>query len=111
MAKGKRRPPAGAPAEESLIQPIRWGGVAVTAAMVALALIAGLGLQEVAAVRPSGPVSACRTAAEIAPRQFIGPPRMCIDGSKTYIVDLYTNRGEVSIVLPAQASPVTENNF
>lgn len=43
--------------------------------------------------------------------QFNGPPPMCIDPTRTYVAEVTTSKGKLSITLDAKAAPVTVNNF
>ncbi|HEY8812256.1 MAG TPA: peptidylprolyl isomerase [Candidatus Dormibacteraeota bacterium] len=107
-----RRAPAPAPAEGAPEQlPISWGSLLAFAIVVALVIGAGYALGRAIAVQPTGAFANCKTAAKTGPHTFAGPPRMCIDTSKTYLAKLSTTAGEIDIAMPAAKAPQTVNNF
>lgn len=44
-------------------------------------------------------------------KQWSSPPEMQIDKTKSYTVEMATNKGQISIELFAQHAPITVNNF
>jgi len=42
---------------------------------------------------------------------FAAPPPVCISSSKTYVADMQTSKGLITITLNAQSAPRTVNNF
>jgi cyclophilin family peptidyl-prolyl cis-trans isomerase len=107
-----RRAPAPTPTEgapEPLA--ISWGSLLAFAIVLALVIGAGYALGRATAVEPTGAFAKCKTAARTGPHTFAGPPKMCIDTSKTYLAKLSTTAGEIDIAMPAEKAPQTVNNF
>ena len=44
-------------------------------------------------------------------RQFSAPPSMCIDPAKSYVAEIRTTKGAMTVALDAKAAPETVNNF
>ena len=107
-----RRAPAPAPSERAP-EPvaISWGSLLAFAIVVALVIGAGYALGRATAIQPTGAFAGCKTAARTGPNTFAGPPKMCIDTSKTYLAKVSTTAGELDIVMPAGKAPQTVNNF
>jgi cyclophilin family peptidyl-prolyl cis-trans isomerase len=107
-----RRAPPQAPAEGAPEQlPISWGSLLAFAIVVALVIGAGYALGRGIAVQPTGAFANCKTAARTGPHTFAGPPKMCINTSKTYLAKMSTTAGELDIVMIAGKAPQTVNNF
>ncbi len=107
-----RRAPAPAPAEGAPEQlAVSWGSLLAFAVILALVIGAGYALGRAIAVKPSGAFAKCTTAAQTGPHTYAGPPKMCIDTSKTYLAKLSTTAGEIDLALPAAKAPQTVNNF
>jgi cyclophilin family peptidyl-prolyl cis-trans isomerase len=107
-----RRAPARAPAEGAPERPaVSWGSLLAFAIVLALVIAAGYALGRGIAVQPTGAFAKCRTAAQTGPHTFAGPPRMCIDTSKTYIAKLSTTAGEIDFAMTPAKAPQTVNNF
>jgi cyclophilin family peptidyl-prolyl cis-trans isomerase len=107
-----RRGPAPAPAAGAPdAVGIPWGSLVGLAVIVALVVGAGYVLGRAIAVQPSGAFAKCTTAARTGPHTFAGPPKMCINISKTYLAKLSTTAGEIDIAMPAAKAPQSVNNF
>ncbi|TME17043.1 MAG: hypothetical protein E6I70_09800 [Chloroflexi bacterium] len=81
------------------------------AVILALLMALGFGLWKAVEVKPAGPFAKCKTAAQLGPHLYAGPPAMCIDVNKTYMANLYTTRGTIGISMIAKDAPQTVNNF
>ena len=100
-------PTAGAPEQQA----VSWGSLLAFAVVLALVIGAGYALGRAIAVQPTGAFAKCKTAARTGPHTFAGPPRWCIDISKTYLAKISTTAGEIDLVMPATEAPQTVNNF
>lgn len=85
--------------------------LAITAAVIALVILAGAGVDWAAKPQPTGGLAGCRTATELGPRLYSGPPPMCIDRSATYNATVKTTKGDFTVVLLTKSTPTTVNNF
>lgn len=83
----------------------------ISALVVALVIAAGIGIDWVASPHPPAAFASCRTARQLAPDQYAGPPPMCIDPTATYHATLHTTKGDLTVVLLPQQTPRTVNNF
>jgi len=107
-----RRAAAPAPAAGAPEQPaVSWGSLLAFAIVLALVIGAGYALGRGIAVQPTGAFANCKTEARTGPYTFAGPPRWCIDISKTYLAKVSTTAGEIDLVMPATEAPQTVNNF
>jgi cyclophilin family peptidyl-prolyl cis-trans isomerase len=107
-----RRAPAPAPAAGAPEQPaVSWGSLLAFAIVLAIVIGAGYALGRGIAVQPAGAFAKCKTEAGTGPHTFTGPPRWCIDISKTYVAKISTTAGEIDLVMPAALAPQTVNNF
>lgn len=100
-------PTAGAPEQVA----ISWGSLLAFAIILALVIGAGYALGRAIVVQPTGAFAKCATAARTGAHTFAGPPKMCIDTSKTYLAKLSTTAGEIDLAMPAAKAPQTVNNF
>jgi hypothetical protein len=85
--------------------------LAISALVVALVIGAGIGIDWAMGPHPSAAFSKCRTAPQLAPNQFSGPPPMCIDPNASYSGTLKTTKGDISFNLLTKQTPKTVNNF
>jgi cyclophilin family peptidyl-prolyl cis-trans isomerase len=85
--------------------------LAIMLLVVALLVAGGIGLDLVLHPQPTGAFAGCRPARELAPRQYAGPPAMCIDPDKNYKGTMKTTKGDFSFVFLASSAPKTVNNF
>jgi cyclophilin family peptidyl-prolyl cis-trans isomerase len=107
-----RRAPAPAPAAGAPERPaISWGSLLAFAIVLAIVIGAGYALGRGIAVQPTGVFAKCKTEASTGPHTFAGPPRWCIDISKTYVAKISSTAGEIDLVMPAALAPQTVNNF
>jgi len=86
------------------------GALIITGTLVALVLLAGVGLD--AALRPAagGALARCHPAAKQAPRVYSDAPPMCIDPTRHYPPEIPTPQGTISVVpLPASTPPTVNN--
>jgi cyclophilin family peptidyl-prolyl cis-trans isomerase len=100
-------PTAGAPEQQA----VSWGSLLAFAVVLALVIGAGYALGRAITIQPTGAYASCKTAARIGPHTFAGPPKLCIDTTKTYIAKVNTTAGEIDIVMIAAKAPQTVNNF
>jgi cyclophilin family peptidyl-prolyl cis-trans isomerase len=85
--------------------------LAILALVLIIVIAIGIGMNAAASPAPSGAFSRCKTAPEIGPRQYAGPPAMCIDTKRGYTAEIETTKGKITIVLLVTKAPVTVNNF
>lgn len=83
----------------------------VTLAVVALVVLAGVGLNWALQPNLSGPFKNCHPQRQTGPRQYAGPPPMCIDVNKAYQAKIVTTKGDIQVVLSPGSAPQTVNNF
>jgi cyclophilin family peptidyl-prolyl cis-trans isomerase len=88
-----------------------WQALVITAVVVALVIGAGIGIDWQVSAHPQGAFAKCRTAAQLGPHLYSGPPPMCIDPKATYDGTLHTTKGDVTFVFLTKSTPKTVNNF
>lgn len=115
MSKAKaaaRRPVAEAPDE---IEPVwgrrAWVPLLVMAILIAAVLGSGLLINKALELPVPQALARCQTAVQIAPREYLGPPPMCITASQRFEAMVNTTQGPVVIQLHPEVAPVTVNNF
>jgi cyclophilin family peptidyl-prolyl cis-trans isomerase len=106
----KRRLRRDAPEEDESSLPLG-AAVAILGLVLIIVIAIGVGMNAAASPAPTGPFSRCKTAAEVGPRQYAGPPAMCIDATRGYRADIETTKGKVTVVLLASKAPLSVNNF
>jgi cyclophilin family peptidyl-prolyl cis-trans isomerase len=80
--------------------------------VVVVALVAGgIGVNMILHPQPTGAFAGCKTARELSPKVYTGPPPMCIDPKKAYNGTINTTKGSFSFTLLTKAAPRTVNNF
>jgi cyclophilin family peptidyl-prolyl cis-trans isomerase len=85
--------------------------LAILGLILIIVIAIGIGMNAAASPAPSGAFARCKTAPEVGPRQYSGPPAMCIDSNRAYTAEIETTKGKITIVLLASKAPVTVNNF
>ena len=85
--------------------------VGITGLVVALVIGAGVVIDRVMAPAPADAFASCRTATQLAPQQYSGPPPMCIDPRAKYTATIKTTKGNVTFTFLASQAPQTANNF
>ncbi len=85
--------------------------LAISALVVALVIGAGLGIDWVLGPHPGPAFARCRTAPQLAPNLYSGPPPMCIDTRANYTGTLKTTKGDITISFLTKQAPKTVNNF
>lgn len=85
--------------------------IAITAVVIAAVLAAGLAINWAATPQPVGAFAKCRTATQVAPRFYSGPPPMCIDPNAKYNGTIKSTKGDFTFVFLAKSTPQTVNNF
>ena len=103
---GKRRAGAEEESEEDSRLPLA-AALAIVGLIVLVVVAAGLGMSAAASPAPAGAFSRCKTAVEVEPRHYAGPPAMCIDTSRGYTAQIETTKGKIPVVMLA----ATVNNF
>lgn len=88
-----------------------WIPVLIAGIVVAAVLGAGLAMDQALKTPESPGVAGCKTSAQIATHQFIGPQPICISASHTYQATVNTTQGAIVIQLYPEIAPVTVNNF
>lgn len=83
----------------------------ISAVVVALVVLAGVGIDWVTGPHPAPAFAKCRTAAQLAPDLYSGPPPMCIDTRAKYTGTLKTTKGDISMDFLTSQAPRTVNNF
>ena len=86
-------------------------GAAALAILVAGAAVGGWAMQRAVTPGLGGALAACHTRTEVAPRQYAGPPAMCIDVHRKYLATVDTTKGRIGILLDPSIAPRTVNNF
>jgi cyclophilin family peptidyl-prolyl cis-trans isomerase len=89
----------------------RWTSLVTLGIVIAVLVAIGLGMQWALAPAPAKGLARCHPATVIGPRQYAGPPAMCIDKTKTYIAHVQTTQGVFDVAMPAADAPATVNNF
>lgn len=108
----KRRLRAAPPAAEEPAGGRPWGSIAVAAALVALTILVGVGLEAAAGQRPaSGPLSSCVAPPELQPRVYSSAPKQCIDIKKNYQATITTTKGDLVVQLFPAEAPKSVNAF
>jgi cyclophilin family peptidyl-prolyl cis-trans isomerase len=85
--------------------------LAISAAVIALVLASGIGIDWVLNAHPTSAFANCRTAPQLAPGQFSSAPAMCIDLNANYKGTLHTTKGDITFTLLTKQTPKTVNNF
>src|SRR5205085_6161409 len=85
--------------------------LAVLVVFVAAVVGAGSLVQRAIETAPSGALAACHPTRLLAPRTYLGVPAMCIDRNRTYLADIQTIHGKITISMSAKTDPETVNNF
>ncbi len=85
--------------------------LAISAVVVALVVGAGVGIDWALATHPASAFAKCRTAPQLAPHLYSGPPPMCIDTGAKYTGTLKTTKGDITFDLLTRQTPRTVNNF
>lgn len=85
--------------------------VIICAALIAAIIAAGVGIDRITHPAPKGAFANCDPQAQIAPGQFAGLPKMCIDPSRNYEGTIVTTKGQFSFVFLTKSNPITSNNF
>jgi cyclophilin family peptidyl-prolyl cis-trans isomerase len=115
LAKGKSAPrPDLADVEfelPELWERQRWRPILIALTLIAIVAAIGIGLQWTVSPHPVAALAKCKTAKQIAPHLYSGPPPMCIDKSKQYFAQIHTTKGIIGVQLRADQAPVTVNNF
>lgn len=88
-----------------------WIPLLVAIIVVAAVLGAGLAMGQAVKTPASSALAGCIPATQIAPREFVGPPPICISQSHKYQATINTTQGPIVIDLYPQIAPVTVNNF
>ncbi len=88
-----------------------WVPILVAVIVVATALGAGLAMDQALRTQPPTALSGCKTATQIAPYEFQGPPPICISPNRKYQATISTTQGTIVMDLYPQIAPVTVNNF
>ena len=83
----------------------------ITALVVALVVGAGIGIDWAMGPHPTGALAGCRTATQLAPQLYSGPPPMCIDRNAKYRATVKTTKGDIIFDFLASQAPETTNNF
>jgi cyclophilin family peptidyl-prolyl cis-trans isomerase len=83
----------------------------ITGLVVALVITAGVVIDRVMVPNPAGAFAGCRTATQLAPQRYSGPPPMCIDPKAKYTATIKTTKGNVTFTFLASQAPQTSNNF
>ena len=79
--------------------------------IVVLAVLVGQAVSWAAAPQPPRAFVGCKTAPQMGPRLYAGPPARCIDANKPYSAKLRTSKGDISVVFLVGSAPETVNNF
>ena len=115
MAKGKSAPrPDLADLEPDLPEVWQrqpWRPILIALTLIAIVAAIGVGLQFTIAPHPVSALAKCKTAKQIAPHLYSGPPPMCIDKTKQYFAQIQTTKGIIGVQLRADQAPLTVNNF
>jgi len=90
---------------------LSWRQPAIVIAMVAVTAAAGVGFSQALKPETIKAFKSCHPARALAPREFVGPPPMCLNQNKTYKVTLDTTVGAIVLDLNPKTAPVTVNNF
>jgi cyclophilin family peptidyl-prolyl cis-trans isomerase len=88
-----------------------WAPVLIVGVLIAAVL--GTGILVDRALQPPVPatLAGCKTAVQIAPRQYLGRPPICISATSTYTATVTTTAGQIVIQLHPEIAPITVNNF
>jgi cyclophilin family peptidyl-prolyl cis-trans isomerase len=118
VSKAKTIPRSAAPApdvdETDLPEAWRrrpWVPILILGVVVAVALGAGLAVDQALNSKPPAALSNCITTTHTGPHVFIGPQPICIVASKKYQATINTTQGQIVIQLLPEIAPVTVNNF
>jgi cyclophilin family peptidyl-prolyl cis-trans isomerase len=85
--------------------------LAIVLVVVAALVAGGISLDRLLHPQPAGAFAGCKTARELSPRQYSGPPPMCIDPKQNYSGTITTSKGSFTFVFLTKAAPKTVNNF
>ena len=85
--------------------------VAISALVVALVVGAGVGIDWALGPHPTSTFATCRTAPQLAPKLYSGPPPTCIDTRANYTGTMRTTKGDITFTLLTRQTPKTVNNF
>jgi cyclophilin family peptidyl-prolyl cis-trans isomerase len=88
-----------------------WQALAISGLVVAIVIGAGAAIDWAARPHPPAAFAKCRTATQLAPDLYSGPPRMCIDPKATYNGTIKTTKGDITFVFLTKSTPKTVNNF
>lgn len=88
-----------------------WVPILILGVVVAVALGAGLAVDQALNSKPPAALSNCITTTQTGPHVFIGPQPICIVASKKYQATINTTQGQIVIQLLPEIAPVTVNNF
>jgi cyclophilin family peptidyl-prolyl cis-trans isomerase len=118
MSKAKaaqRRGPAPVQEDEVVLPPAwrrrPWIPILIIAAVVAVALASGFGIQQVLKPIEPSALSGCKTSTQVGPHAFIAAQPICILPNRTYQATITTSQGQIVIKLLPEIAPVTVNNF
>jgi cyclophilin family peptidyl-prolyl cis-trans isomerase len=92
----------------------RWSiPIIVLVVATVFGLFAVVGGDDAKTETPDTPEANCPAADGSSPRttSFTEAPPICIDASKSYVAEMQTSKGTVTIALDAKAAPKTVNNF
>src|SRR5438105_14815784 len=88
-----------------------WQALAIGGLVVAIGVGAGAAIDWAARPHPPAAFAKCRTATQLAPDLYSGPPSMCIDPKATYNGTIKTTKGDITFVFLTKSAPKTVNNF
>src|SRR5437016_2886331 len=103
----RRVPPPGQPPERPTMRP--WQALAISGLVVAIVIGAGAAIDWAARPHPPAAFAKCRTATQLAPDLYSGPPPMCIDPKATYNGTIKTTKGDITFVFLTKSTPKTVN--
>jgi cyclophilin family peptidyl-prolyl cis-trans isomerase len=83
----------------------------ISALVVALIIGAGAGIDWAIGPHPTSAFTRCRTAPQLAPNLYTGPPPTCIDTNAKYRGTLKTTKGDITMDFLTRRTPTTVNNF
>jgi len=112
LARGPREIPGFRGVEHAASRPMHpVVALGITGAVVALVIGAGVWIDWAVSPHPAGAFTNCRTATQLAPQVYTGPPPMCIDPNAKYSATIKTTKGNITFTFLASQAPQTSNNF
>ena len=88
-----------------------WIPVVIVGVLVAAVLATGVLVNRVLEPQIPADLAGCKTAVQIAPREFISRQPICTTVTKNYTATVNTTQGAIVIRLHPEIAPVTVNNF